>query len=79
MDSAKGSGLAPKASLAPIFVAFLSVVSVSLLGFVVAFWPEEPARPRPPAAQTSVTAAPQSFDGESDFVPMRERGRGRWM
>lgn len=79
MDSAKASGPGAKASLAPILVALLSAVSVSLLGFVVAFWPEEPARPRSPAVETSVTAVPQSFDGGSDFVPLRERGRGRWM
>lgn len=79
MDSAKGSEPATKASLAPIFVALLSVMSVSLLGFVVAFWPEEPARPHRPAAETSVTAAPQAFDGRPDFVPLREQGRGRWM
>jgi hypothetical protein len=68
-----------RASLAPIVVALLAVASVSLFGFTVAYWPEEQPR-TPHAAESSLGIAPQSFDGESSFVPpARERGRARWM
>jgi hypothetical protein len=69
MASAKGSGFAPRASLAPIVVALLSVVSVSLLGFVVAWWPEEPAAAAPQRVDEAATAERQSFDGGSRFAP----------
>jgi hypothetical protein len=66
-----------RASLAPIVVALLAVMSVSLFGFAVVYWPEEPARAR---VESTVNIAPQSFEGDSSFVtPVRERGRTRWM
>lgn len=67
-----------RASLAPIAVALLSIASVSLFGFAVAYWPPE----EPPRAQveSTVSVTPQSYDGEGSFVaPVREQGRTRWM
>ena len=67
-----------KATLAPIIVALLSLVSISLFGFAIAFWPEEPARTAPnprgePEAHT------RSYEGSSFApAPVREP-RSKWI
>ena len=38
-----------RASLAPVLVALISITSVSLFGFTVAYWPEEAPRAVAPA------------------------------
>ena len=69
-----------RANLAPIFVTLLSIMSVSAFGLSIAQWPEEPARAHGQAVESSVSATPQSFDGESGFVPpVSEGGRAKWM
>ena len=69
-----------QASLAPILVSLLAILSVSLFGAVVVHWPQEPPRPQGQAVESSMSATPQSFDGESSFVPpANERGRMKWM
>ncbi len=69
-----------RASLAPIFVTLLSIGSVSLFGFAVAYWPQEPPRANGQGVESSMSVTPQSFDGESGFLPpLRERGRSKWM
>jgi hypothetical protein len=67
------------ASLAPIVVALMLLASVSLLGYVVAFWPGEPtgapAQPRDEPAPSAL----RSFEGSS-FAPAPERRpRSQWM
>jgi hypothetical protein len=48
----------PSSSLAPIYVALLSILSLSLLGFVVASWPGDAASSAPrPAAGGAATAS----------------------
>jgi hypothetical protein len=72
------SGL--KASLAPIVVAILSIVSLSLLGFVVALWPEEPPRSKTQPVDKGAAPSPQSFNGGSQFAPPpRAPGRTKWI
>jgi hypothetical protein len=88
MDSAKAdfgaraamSEATPRASLAPIVVALLSIVSVSLLGFVVALWPEEPrsAPARPQAVNAAPRPLPQSYEGGSLFIPEPRKHPGKW-
>lgn len=69
----------PKASLAPIVVAIVSIMSLSLLGFVVALWPEETRRAKARPVNEAAAPAPQSFNGGSKFAPPREPGRMKWM
>jgi hypothetical protein len=70
----------PKASLAPILVAILSLISLSLLGFVVALWPEEGPRPKTRPVNEAAAPAPQSFNGGSQFaLPSREPRQRTWM
>jgi hypothetical protein len=70
----------PRASLAPIVVAILSIISLSLLGFVVALWPEEVPRPKTQPVNEAAAPAPQSFNGGSQFAPPpREPRRGTWI
>jgi hypothetical protein len=67
------------ASLAPILVALMTLVSMSLLGFIVALWPAEPraeARPR----EESRAPAAQTFEGGSHYAPAPDRGlQSKWM
>ena len=66
-----------QANLAPILVSLLAILSVSLFGSVVVHWPQEPPRPQGQGVEGST---PQSFDGESSFVPpANEPGRTKWM
>jgi hypothetical protein len=66
-----------QASLAPIIVALLSLVSLSLLAFVIAFWPQEPAQ-TPRTRDNAERAAPSSFE-DGSFVPApAKRRQTRW-
>jgi hypothetical protein len=70
---------ATKASLAPIIVALLSLASVSLLGFAVAFWPEEPAATTPNPRSEPETRGTRPFEGSSfTRVPVPQR-RSKWI
>jgi len=68
-----------KANLAPIVVVLVLLVSISLLGFIVAFWPAEPAAAAP---RTRGDAAPpdrHEFARDSFAPSTRSRPRSRWM
>ena len=69
----------PKASLAPIVVAILSIMSLSLLGIVVALWPDETPRPKTQPVNEAAAPAPQSFNGGSPFMPPRAPRRMTWI
>ncbi len=64
------------ASLAPIFVALLSLLSISLFGFAVAFWPQEPD------AAASKTRDPVEartpYEGSSFEAPPAGERRKTW-
>ena len=70
---------AMKASLAPIIVALLSLASVSLLGFAVAFWPEEPARTMPNPRSEPETHGTRSFEGSSFAPAPAPERRSKWI
>jgi hypothetical protein len=67
--------------LAPIFVALLSLASLGLGAFIVAFWPQDPAPA--PYRQGSGDSAPENrpFEGGMRVPPdAREPGSRRsWM
>lgn len=72
--------------LAPIYLALLSLVSLSALGFVVASWPQAPElsadRPDRPDRQDRIEILPtgRPFDGVLT-IPMDERklqSRDKW-
>ena len=70
-----------EATIAPIYVAILSLVSLGLLAFIVVMWPDDPkpTAPRPGEAQ----AAPVSRSLESGQRlpqdPRESRRDSRWM
>jgi len=70
-----------EASLAPIYVALLAVVSVALFGFAAALWPDDSARPAHRAPTSDSSPASRSFEGASRHPPDAPKapGRGSWM
>ena len=70
----------PRLSLAPILAALWSLVALSLTGFVVAFWPKDPA---PAAYQPGRgEAAPASRSQEEGRIPSeasKTRKPGTWV
>ena len=68
------------ASLAPIYVALLSLVVVGLLAFAIAYWPEGSARPVPRSQVNDVVPATVSPDpGVTRARSVRPPSRGgRW-
>ena len=67
--------------LAPVYVALLSLVALSLLGFVVAFWPEQPAASAYRPDDSEVATAGRSYEGASRLPPEapEQRSRRNWM
>lgn len=68
------------ASLAPIYVALLSLVFVGLLAFAVAYWPEGSAPPVPRTQMNKVVPATVSPDPDVTRARMVRPApsRGRW-
>lgn len=67
------------ASLAPIYVAILSLVSLALLAFIVAFWPENAPASSPRPERSKVVPAMVAPDPGAtrarDVRPATSRGR----
>lgn len=61
-----------KASLAPVIVALVLLLSISLLGLVVALWPEERAAAAPVGSHDQA-APPRPGSFEGDFPEPRPR------
>lgn len=68
------------ASLAPIYLALLSLVVLGLLAFAVAFWPADSARPVSRLRMNEVVPATVSPDpGATRARSLRPAmARGRW-
>jgi len=75
----------PGAGLVPIYAALVALVSLSLLAFIVSFWPEDSVSASQPAAKPAPQAAPQSAPRASEGglrVPPdapRSKPRGTWL
>ena len=74
-----GTGrLETKASLAPIIVALLVLVSVALLGLAVAWWPDDrPAASARAFRDQAAPPAPGSFDSDC-LATSRNVPRPKW-
>jgi hypothetical protein len=57
------------ASLAPIYVALLLLFAVSLLGFLIAFWPEDTANAASRRSGGEATPAGRAFEGGMRVTP----------
>jgi len=70
-----------EASLAPIYLALLVLVAVSLLGFAIALWSDDPAPARPPQGQKASGTASGPSSARGDALPdgSRTRKPGTWM
>lgn len=69
------------ASLAPIYVALVLLFAVSLVGFLVAYWPADPVPATSRSSGGEATTAGSAFAGALRLEPgVRERrSRGVWM
>ncbi len=63
------------ASLAPILVALLSLVSIALFGFAIAFWPQEPGAAASRVRDEATARTP--YEGSS-FEPPSPGERRKW-
>jgi len=75
----KPDGAPAVASLAPIIVALMLLGSVSLLGFIVAYWPAEPA-----VATARIRGEPPRIDchevtRDLYVAPSCRRRSSKWM
>jgi hypothetical protein len=68
-------------SLAPIYVALLSILSLSLLGFVVASWPGDAASSAPRPAAVEAATASRSIEAvpPAPLKAPEPRSRKTWM
>ena len=68
-----------KARLAPIIVALLVLVSISLLGFIVASWPAEPPAAAPQVRGEAPPPDRHEVARDSLAPPTRSPPRAKWM
>jgi hypothetical protein len=68
------------ASLAPIYAAFLFLVSMGMLALAVAFWPEDsvPSASHPQRDEAAPAADPPDSDASRSRIPRPAPGRGIW-
>jgi hypothetical protein len=69
------------AGLAPILVALLLLVSLSIAGFAIAFWPGDSAPSAHLSGESEAMPASRSFEGEARRQPDAHEPRSRktWM
>ena len=69
-----------KASLAPIVVALLMLVSLGLLGLIVGLWPKEvPAATPQYLRDQTASSSPGSLQGDCFTGPPRNGLQAKWM
>jgi hypothetical protein len=71
-----------KLRLAPIYMALSLLASVSLAGFAVALWPQDPVPSASRPADSDAAPASRSFEGGMRVLPHNSRepaGRRTWM
>lgn len=71
----------PLASLAPLYLALLLIVALSLFGFAVALWPEDPAPAAIQMGDRQSAPASRVFEGGLELppAPQAPRSRSNWM